>query len=74
MSKNCPKISFLSVNNYQQLFFLPVVIVNAHEATGEGHYLAECDEQGFVDLTLWIDIYTAEKHYEPSEGKHECGK
>ena len=37
-----------------------VVVVDAHEATGEGHYFAECDEEGFVDLPQRGDIDSAE--------------
>ena len=48
------------------------MIVDAHEATGEGHYFAESDEKGFVDLPHWGDIDSAEEHYQPAYREGGC--
>jgi hypothetical protein len=49
-----------------------VVIINSHEATGEGHYFAECDEKGFMDLSLGVDEDTAEEEYKPAYREGGC--
>ena len=38
-----------------------IVVVDTHQAAGEGQYFAVCDEHGLVDLTLRVDIDAAEE-------------
>ena len=53
--------------------FRSVFIVNTHETAGEGHDLAESDEDGFFDLTFRLDVQTAEEQYESTKSKESGG-
>ena len=57
----------------QRSFFLaPIVIVDAHEAAGEGHHFSEADEKGLVDLSPGVNEDAAEEHCQTSNGEDRC--
>ena len=53
--------------------FKSVLIIDAHQCTGKGGYLSECDKQGLVDLSLRVDIDSAEEKYETTDGEDGGG-
>ena len=55
------------------LFFF-IDVVDAHEGAGEGGYLAEGYEEGFVDLALGVDEDAAIEHYQAAEGEDSGGE
>ena len=47
---------FANIAQRQGLFLVAVVVVNAYQATAEGEYFAEGDEDGVVNLCQrWAD-------------------
>ena len=52
-----------------KLFFLFVYVINAEECTGKGGSFAECDKEGFVDLSLRVDEDSAEEENQPTDGE-----
>ena len=53
--------------------FKSVRIIDSHQCAGEGCDLSEGDEQGLVDLSLRIDIDTAEEEDESTDGEDGGG-
>ena len=44
---------FANIAQRQGLLFVAVFVVNAYQATAEGEYFAEGDEDGVVNLCQW---------------------
>ena len=51
------------------LFTFFIDIVNPEESTGKGGGLAECDKEGFVNLSLRVDEDAAEEENQPTDGE-----
>ena len=46
------------------------MIVDTHQAAGEGKYLAIGYQDGFVDLALRVDIHSAEEEYHSNDSQN----
>ena len=46
-----------------------ISVIDAHYCSGEGGYLAEADEEGFVYLALRVNAHSAKEECKPTEGK-----
>ncbi|MBO4518442.1 MAG: hypothetical protein J5704_00210 [Paludibacteraceae bacterium] len=51
------------------LFTFFIDIIYPEECTGKGGGLAECDKEGFVDLSLRVDEDSAEEKDQPTDGE-----
>ena len=54
------------------LFLIAIVVIDAHDAAGEGERFAEGDEDGLMDLSGGIDIHSAEEEYH-ADYREGCG-
>ena len=48
------------------------MIIYPHQAAGEGHDFAKGDQEAFVDLSLRLDVDTAEEERESAKGEDGC--
>ena len=46
-------------------------VIDSEECAGEGTGLAEGNEEGGVDLALWVNEDAAEEENEASDGEHK---
>ena len=51
-----------------------VGIIDTEESTGEGGDLPEADEEGFADLSLWVNEDSAEEHDQSTDGEDGGGQ
>ena len=47
-------------------------IINAEERACKGCNLAKADEEGLMDLSVWLYEHAAEEHRQPAQGE-QCG-
>mgnify|MGYP006362192967 CR=1 FL=1 len=57
----------------QGLFFIPVLVVDAYQGTGEGEDFAKGDEDGVVDLCQWRAEEARREHYAPEGAQCHSG-
>ena len=57
----------------QGLLFIPVLVVNADQTTGEGEYFAKGDENGVMNLAQWWAEEARGEHHAPEGAQCSSG-